>query len=292
MMTRSMLKKYASENSLPFSQVLGWYVTGIVLHLIEKSRFSDNLIIVHPYSLDANQDLHILEEGIKAVYIPDDGISANEGFVPGCPYTDDFRERLIFKIQEMASLEKLPLVIRIPSKMAKPEFYYEDMYVPVNLEISEGSDEYRQLMSLSFSDPEITEINVFMYPAEKMAAGYIAQIMDRLELISEMEIYLYLYELLTHVTMSGRDICENIRQMHEEAWRPSQKKLDILLSFGHNTYMKKKWKVLLRRHKLRTPSWEEVIQLLQVFLEPIYNSLTTDIIFFADWMPDLGRYLD
>ena len=74
MMRRADLKKYSDENGLPFSQVLGWYVTGLVMYLAEETGFNNNLVIIEPYSLDPSQDIHILEDGIACYYVEDERI--------------------------------------------------------------------------------------------------------------------------------------------------------------------------------------------------------------------------
>ena len=58
------------------------------------------------------------------------------------------------------------------------------------------------------------------------------------------------------------------------------------------SYMEKKWKSLLRKEKKKEPTWQEVHGLICRFLEPIWEKLMEDQIFFGDWMPQLGRFLD
>ena len=292
MMRKNELIQYSEQNQIPFEQVLGWYVAGILIYLTDRLGFSDNLVLVEPVSLDPKQDRHILEEGIKSYYMPDERITPREGFVPGCAFTSDFRERLLLKIQAQAMKEHFPLEIRIISKDNKVELYYDEMYIPLDIRIRSGREVYSQSVTFDFFDPEIPRIDLKVYPRDALAAGYISEIMEKLELIGEMEAYLYLYELLRRETIAGRDICEKIKESHDDGWKPSEKTFEMFSSYDKNSYMKKKWKVLLRRHRRKDPSWEEVMELLKKFIEPIWNSLTTDVIFFADWMPELGRYLD
>ena len=65
MMRRSDLKKYSKQQNIPFAQVLGWYVAGLVLYFTEKTDFNQNLLVKNPVSLDPHQDVHILEDGIR-----------------------------------------------------------------------------------------------------------------------------------------------------------------------------------------------------------------------------------
>lgn len=292
MMRRSDLEKYSSDKNIPFRQVLGWYVMGLLLYLSEKAGFADRLVLISPASVDPNQDLHILFEGIDCVYLPDETLSENGRFVPGCPFSNDFRERLMLTLQQQALQEGLPLIIRIRSKDQDPEFYYDEMYVPLSVRIRSGEEVYPERAEYKFFDPSISTINVMTYPAESMAAQCITDIMKYLELVTEMEVYLRLYYLLMTRSMSGRDVCDRFKEMNSSDWKPSEKKYEIFLSYRDSSYMKKKWKVLLRRHSIKEPSWENVMDLIIAFIKPLYESLKTDTIFFGDWMPDLGRYLD
>lgn len=292
MMRQKELAEYAERNGLPFDQVLGWYVTGVMLYLTERIGFSRNLVVVTPSSLDPAQDRLMFEEGIRSYYIPDERITARDGFVPGCAYRKDFRERLLLCMQAQASKEGFPLEIRIVSHEARAEIYYDEMYIPLDIRIAGGREIYSKAVGFDFFDPEIPRIDLNAYPRDALAATYVSGIMEKLELVGEMEIYLYLYRLLQKETISGRDICERIKEMHGDGWKASEKSLEMFASYDHNSYMKKKWKVLLRRHHLKEPAWENVMSLLKKFITPIWNSLTTETIFFAEWMPELGRYLD
>ena len=65
-----------------------------------------------------------------------------------------------------------------------------------------------------------------------------------------------------------------------------------ILSYREYPYMKKRWEKHLRKQKKTTPQWEEIMDILEVFLTDIWNSICRDEVFFGDWMPDLGRFLD
>lgn len=290
MMRRADLKKYSDENGLPFSQVLGWYVTGLVMYLAEETGFNNNLVIIEPYSLDPSQDIHILEDGIACYYVEDERIKKEDGFVPGCPFSDDFTGRLMLKLQSQATREDYPLVIKIGTG-SRVEFQYDGMYFPLEIRIRNRSDFYPEMTSYAFFDPDIDQIDLRVYPKENQAADYIMEIMEKLELINDMEVYLYLYRFAKETSLSARDVCMVIEEGEKDK-KPTWHSFEIFSSYSKNTYMKKKWKVLLRRHKLKEPTWEDTMSLMTKFIEPLWASITKGELFFGDWMPELGRYLE
>lgn len=291
MMNRKELEKYASDNSLPFSQVLGWYLTGLLMYLAERIGFNNCMVIIRPQSLDPSQDVHILEEGIAAYYVEDDTKSRESGFVPGCPYTRDFTARLLYHIQTEASREQIPLVIKVGTGI-RTELVYDGMYFPLEIRIRRKKDFYPDKSIYNFFDPQIRMLPVRVYPKENQAADYIMEILEKLELINEMEDYLYLYRLAKDESVSARDICHALSEGVKEENNATWKSFEIFSGYLNSTYMKKKWKVLLRRHKLKSPEWEEMMELLIKFIEPLWASVTKGELFFGDWMPELGRYLD
>lgn len=305
MMRRSDLKKYSEQQNIPFAQVLGWYVAGLVLYFTEKTGFNQNLLVKTPVSLDPHQDVHILEDGIKCYYLEDKSIGKAAGFIPGCAYTRDFAAKLLLQIQKAAVKEDCPLVIKIGTGN-RVEFSFDGMYVPLEVKIEPGTDFFKEKKSdiedeelddfskekatYEFFDPEIQEIDVRVYPKEYQAADYICEIIEKLELINDMDIYLYLYRLLGTTKFAARDIYDAIEaeKKSELSWHS----FEVFKSYVKNSHMKKKWKVLLRRHRIKEPGWEETMEVLISFIEPIWAALTKDELFFGDWMPELRRYLE
>jgi hypothetical protein len=302
MMRRSDLKKYSEQQKIPFSQVLGWYVTGLVLYYIEGTGFNQRLLVKTPASLDPHQDVHILEDGIKCYYLEDKSIGKAAGFIPGCAYTRDFAAKLLLQIQKAAVNDDCPLVIKIGTGN-RVEFSYDGMYVPLEVKIEPGTDFFkknedgeesfdfsREMTTYEFFDSEIREIEMIAYPREYQAAEFICEIMEKLELINDIDVYLYLYRILCETKFAARDVCDAIEaeKKSELTWHS----FEVFRTYVKNTQMKKKWKVLLRRHRIKEPGWEETMELLIRFIEPLWAALTKGELFFGDWMPELGRYLE
>ena len=108
-----------------------------------------------------------------------------------------------------------------------------------------------------------------------------------------MEHYQKLYEILSKYPLEGRKVQESLGALcRKDHVKCSALVWESLSGYGTYTYMEEKWKSLLRKVKKKEPAWQEVHGLICRFLEPIWEKLMEDQIFFGDWMPQLGRFLD
>lgn len=294
MMNRADLTKYAEENHLPFAQVFGWYVMGLFLVLLRKNHFLEQMWLVTPSVLDPSKDCHVLEEGLRFYYTEDERITKSDGFVPGCEMKSDFRERLLMKLQMDAREMKLPLEIKSIGAKERVEVHYDGMYVPLKFQIQKAQRGIFPIEDeLEFFGCKERKISILRYPSEEAAADHVDVIMEKLELLNEMEEYLSLYELVSTTPMSGRDVSEAVgRRLCQSGRSAKRKTYELWASYSNSPFLRKKWKVLLRRHHMKSPTWEEVHSQLSLFIKPVWETLEKEDIFFGDWMPQLGRYLD
>ena len=136
-------------------------------------------------------------------------------------------------------------------------------------------------------------IGIYAYPVEQIAAEHLLPIVKQLELLQDMEHYQKLYEILSKYPLEGRKVQESLGDLcRKDHVKCSALVWDSLSGYGTYSYMEKKWKSLLRKEKKKEPVWQEVHGLICRFLEPIWEKLMEDQIFFGDWMPQLGRFLD
>jgi len=124
-------------------------------------------------------------------------------------------------------------------------------------------------------------------------------ILDYLEFIPSMEAYERAYELLSTESFDGRKVCQAVAKACQQGGLTfSSKRGEILSGYPDYAYLEKRWKQHIKNCKneelLKNEEfamWQEVCGKLNRFLLPIWDSLCRDEIFFGDWMPDLGRYL-
>lgn len=136
-------------------------------------------------------------------------------------------------------------------------------------------------------------IDVYLSPVEEILAEHLAQIMKQLELLNEMERYLSVYDILKKYPVEGRKMKNALEKLCDDCHIPKSREAFLLWQTYENyTYMKKKWKVLLRKEKRKEPAWEEMFSLVKQFLEPIWSAICREEVFFSDWMPEITRFLD
>ena len=171
----------------------------------------------------------------------------------------------------------------------------KEMYVPVLITIRPINQDglfpiEQQLPSIMGDGRQIT---FYKMPTEAFVVMQMQEIFTYMELQNRMEVFLELYDTLHHVPVEGRAVYRNLQELKEQdALRIDEAKWKLWMEYSDYIYMKRKWKVLLRRQKIVSPSWEEVHELLSNFLKPIWNAIETDTAFFGDWMPELGRFLE
>lgn len=171
---------------------------------------------------------------------------------------------------------------------------YKQMQVPVTMCIkpmifSSQKPRKRELTFL-FETKKICEY--FSYSKESVLAESLFEIIHKMELISDMEHYHIVDEILKTQSVSGRYILEDLKMMTEKIPKIiSAKRLEQIAAYKEYGYMKKKWQQYCRQQKRKMTEWNELMDRLIRFLTPLWKALCEDEIFFDDWMPELGRFL-
>lgn len=132
----------------------------------------------------------------------------------------------------------------------------------------------------------------YQYPSENSLVEGLAEIMENLELIRDMQVYEDVWQILTSESVDGRKIEQQLlQQLTEKGIHPDQKRMDLFCSYRDYRYMKKKWNSYLKQQNQKEPVWEDVMEKILAFLQPVWEMMQQDMIFIGDWMPELGRYL-
>lgn len=130
------------------------------------------------------------------------------------------------------------------------------------------------------------------YPVELYVAESFYEVLDKLELISDMKVYNTLYEVLHSYAVDGRRAYLNMSEIFKyQPMSSVEKRWDTILGYKDYTYMKKRWDRYRKSQKEEEVPWEECILLLEGFFTPIWKAVQEDTIFVGDWMPHLGRFL-
>ena len=171
----------------------------------------------------------------------------------------------------------------------------EELQIPVKLMLNQVKDIQ--------SEPSREELHLFLeehrsveylhYPIEGILAEHFIHIMKDMELLNDMGSYYILYDLLKKEMNSSRKVTEQIESLAKEQKIPLKKeRFEMFAGYLTSSYMNKKWKSYSKREKKKTPSFQEVMEVLIAYFQPIWESLSEGNYYLGDWMPELMRYLD
>lgn len=138
-------------------------------------------------------------------------------------------------------------------------------------------------------------ISVLTYSSRNQLSAYFFEMMRKLELIGDMGAYHLVNEILKTEAVSGRRIMEEMQKLSRQEPRIlREKRIDQLAGYRNYAYMRKRWEQYQKKHPAgegQPDSWEQAMERLLRFAEPIWRALCRDEVFFDDWMPELGRFL-
>ncbi len=278
-----------------------WEMAQRIFAATISSDFGKYIWLLSPSSLGKNQPAHRLENGLILAYSPDPDLPEGGRVKPGSPLNEEWSRYFLNFLKKELLLQQEPIMVEADKEVSEGQVRFRirtergGVYVPLDLVITQVSGERMKpeslVMDLDFMPGQ--RLGYFRYPAEARAAQLVCHIMRDLELISQMEPYLYLYELLQECAMDGRDFGDRFADALETAGiKPDERRRKMFESYADATYMKKRWKVLLRRQRIKQPTWEDTHRVLSAFILPVWKMMEDDMVFIGDWMPTLERFLE
>lgn len=141
------------------------------------------------------------------------------------------------------------------------------------------------------------DADVCIFSPESRLGEQLFEIMDKLELVSDMKPYGDAYEILKRYSVSGRQIIDIFKvRAKNKPKTVSMHRLEQVYGYRSYAYMRRRWerycKRLTRQQRAyANAGWEETLDLILDFLTPVWSAFCNDEIFYDDWMPELGRFL-
>lgn len=296
---KAALKAKSEELGIPFSNLLAGYVLEELMYLIEDSPFSLFLWLKNSSVLGIEQYRKKNMLTLEFAYVTDRLAMKKEGVVPGQKLSLKMGYVMLAYILKVEKVPEISWMGRASMKGDTVELEvtgeFEEMTVPIHIRVTELTEEgvapIRRDFPLFMQNNR--KIPYLEYPMEIVLTEKLFEIIKNMELIPEMYAYDVIYQILSTEAVDGRHIramlSENLKR---EQLVPEEERIQTILSYKNYTYMRKRWEKYLRHRKRKEPSWEEVMGLLDGFLPRIWKSLCEDEVFFGDWMPGLGRFLD
>lgn len=296
---KTALKEKSEELGIPFSNLLAGFVLENFMYLISDSEFApylwlknDNIFGVEQY---CRKNLLTLE----FAYVTDEVIIKRGTFLPGQKLSLKMGYIMLACILKKEKIPEVKWMGRASFTDGVMEFEvtgeFEEMTVPLHIRIREYEGE--EMIPIPREIPLFMEknqkISYLEYPVENMLAEMLFSIINQMELLPEMKYYEKVYKILSTEAVDGRHIREMLETRCRKAQIPLEKeRVDTIIAYKNYTYMRKRYEKYLRRRRKKEPDWDMVMEKLRAFLPRVWKSVCQDTVFFGDWMPELGRFLE
>lgn len=273
------LKEESLKRGANFSDLLMEYMMEDILDKVYSGKYGDKMWLITDALGEAKCDGHI------GFYF-----SNEKGDL-----SQDIVERIledICKSQEVSWIYNLRQEEAVFTAEMIGE--YREMQVPLAISVYNNTDtsikprkkEWERILKPTRS------IEYWEYSPESRMGECLYEIMNKLELISDMEAYYLVNDTLKHHSVSTRQIVEEINCFTSNNKKAlKEKRIEIIKGYKEYSYMKKRWNQYCKHHNLEGESWEEVLERIISFAEPVWKAICRNEVFFDDWMPELGRFL-
>lgn len=292
------LKKRSEELGIPFSDLLWGYMIEDMMLRIYNSEYKDILWLETVPILGETAYRAREQKRICFFYQENERPMSPDKLKPGQRLSVSMAEQLVADIFGGENRQEVCWEGRVHEEAGffflNLEGSYCQMKVPVTLQLQGGREEKQipgrreeELVAIPGK-----KVSYLIYATEYQVSRELFTMMERLELVSDMGCYWKVYEVLENQSLSGRFVMEELESLTEnEPGVKTRKRLDQIAAYRSYAYMRKRWEKYIRNHGKKLVAWEDALDLILNFAEPVWNCLCDDQIFFADWMPELGRFL-
>lgn len=285
MITKSEIKEKSEKYNISFSNLLSGVICETILEIIEKGPYSREMYLSNASELSVDKYKSLCIDTLSFEYIKN--IDKKMELL----YLRDVLKDIISR----AAMEALVVSGTVKDNTIHLQITVDEMYIPVRLIFSPRMNETieGEKSKLKLTMYEDKYVEYLENPKEEIIVRLLAEIIDKLELINETEYYYDVYQILSTCPINGRKVKDSLSELlSEKNIAPDKDRLDTIKGYSTYHYMKKKWKVVLRQKKVSNPSWEDTVECLIKFLEPIWDCMEKNLIFLGDWMPQIKRFLD
>ena len=274
------LKEQSIKQNRQFSDVLLQFIQESLLAKIYNSKYKEDIWIKDCFPWERN------EEKIYMYFRKKKEQAGNR------EYIEKVFDKILSEDEEIEWQYKIrgdesAVVVGI-------EAAYKQMNIPMTLVLEEITicDISPEKRSFRLMLRQVKHIDCYIFKPESKIIDSLYEIVEKLELIGDMESYAIINQVLKTDSVSGRRVMEGLSDKASHAPKVlREKRISQIESYKTYSYMKKRWEKYCKNHNNLRDSWEDVVERVVSFLGPIWKALCRNEIFFDDWMPELGRFL-
>lgn len=296
---KSDIKEKSTAQKIPFPNLLAGHILEELMYLIAESGFGETLWLKNGDIFGIERYRKKPQLTLEFAYITDPKVIKKGTPQAGQKLSLKMGYIMLASILKKEKIPEIKWMGKATYENGKVEMditgELEEMVVPVHLCITEYEDEEMIPVTKKII-PFMREKHVISYveyPVEHQLTELLFLVLNQMELITEMDVYYRIYQILGKEPIDGRHVKEILEQLcKENGMTVGQERLETILGYKEYPYMRKRFEKTMRHKKKKEPDWASVMERLEAFLPRVWNSICQDSIFFGDWMPDLGRFLD
>ena len=284
MINRNQIKEKSEQLNIPFKNLLSAAVAEIVIELLADGKYCNELYLCNSAEFNESVYRDLCITNIYFEYVRD--LDEKMAVL----YMRDILKDIMAK----GALEGFVVNGSVDENGIGLKITVDEMYVPLHIYFKKhGTSHEPEKITIKLIAYENRSVDVLTNPKEEELSKHLFEIIEKLELINNMDHYYDVYDILTSSPINGRKVKDRLAELlKEKDIAVDDTRIKMLESYGNYTYMKKKWKVELRQKKKSEPEWSDVNSCLINFLRLIWEAMEKNMVFLGDWMPQLKRFLD
>ena len=292
------IMKRSRELAIPFADLLWGYAVEDMMLRIEQSEYREFLWLESYPILGEQVYRERAERKIHFFYQESGKSMPPEKLCPGQTLSQALAEQMKTEIFSSTNPQEIDWTGTVSEQ--KGWIYlnmtaeYCDMRVPLTIALHSYHADNRNSVQREEALTAIAgeKVSYLLYAPESRIGRDVFTIMEKLELVGDMSCYYNTYRMLHSQSLNGRYVIEELERLTENLPKiKTKERLAQIEGYRNYAYMRKRWEKYLRNHGQQPVPWEDALDLILEFLRPIWHSLCEQLVFFDDWMPELGRFL-
>ena len=272
---------YEKSNSLriPYENLIAGCAMEVVIENLFKTKKTSLLELCNGWEFNmAGYQRYRYHQIIVCSYLPHQ--NSLEHFLEEC-----FHQSTI-SIKEIRILEDPKL------QVADLTVSLDEITVEVQLLIREKDSkkeagEYRSLPSVLDNQKKINYVSAKL---EVQIADIMEEIVYYVDFMPDMLSYYRLYQMIHREMVEGRKVVEYLKKSVNKDLFSNERKVSFF-DRDWSVERREMWALFAKRMHIEDLFFEDLFQTCQNFMEPLWDAVQKDEIFFGDWMPEPERFI-
>ena len=283
------LKNKSKAYKKPFMLCLQLFCQEEFLRRISMSNYSQNLILkggLFIYTLSNFESRSTIDVDFLLKNFPNNfpnNVDKKEKIITEIIKIDSGNDFITF---ESSGYEKISPHRKYNGVSFKMIGKIKNTRTPFNVDIGVGDIiiPYAESRKIPTQLENFTSPTILTYSLESTISEKFDAIIQRLSLTSRMKDYFDIYYLSNTFDFNGEKLRTAIFEtLQNRGTEYRNETFDIIISFSENESMKLKWNNFVKNLDFSHSSFNDVIELLNNFLRPIWNSIISGTDFKKNW---------